>query len=76
MILPYDPLKRSIYLALPKVALALALPVILDDQRTLTLSEWIGSHTRAFAFFRGAPAMTVSNYVPGLISFRNGSSAT
>jgi hypothetical protein len=35
MILPYDPLKRSIDLALPKVALALALPLILDDQRTL-----------------------------------------
>ena len=57
MMLLYDPLKRSIDLALPKVARALALPVILDDQSALTLPEWIGSHTRAFAFFRGAPAI-------------------
>ena len=28
---------------------------------TQTLSDWIGSHTRAFAFFGGVPAMVVSD---------------
>ncbi|MBY6059811.1 hypothetical protein [Leisingera daeponensis] len=32
---------------------------------TQGLSDWIGSHVRAFAFFGGVPATVVSDYVPG-----------
>ena len=32
---------------------------------TQGLSDWIGSHTRSFAFFGGVPATVVSDYVPG-----------
>ena len=31
---------------------------------TQGLSDWIGSHTRAFVFYGGVAAMTVSDYVP------------
>ena len=34
---------------------------------TQTLPDWIGSHTRAFAFFGGVAAMVVSDYVSGHI---------
>ena len=34
---------------------------------TQGLSDWIGSHTRSFAFFGGVPAMVVCDYVPGHI---------
>ena len=34
---------------------------------TQGLGDWIGSHTRAFAFFGGVAAMTVSDYVSGHI---------
>ena len=32
-----------------------------EATRTQTLPDWIGSHTRAFAFFGGVPGMTVSD---------------
>ena len=32
---------------------------------TQGLSDWIGSHVRAFAFFGGVPQAVVSDYVPG-----------
>jgi len=34
---------------------------------TQTLPDWIGSHTRAFAFFGGVPGMVVPDYVSGHI---------
>jgi transposase len=34
---------------------------------TQGLSDWIGSHTRAFVFYGGVAAMTVPDYVPGHI---------
>lgn len=32
-----------------------------EATRTQTLPDWLGSHTRAFAFFGGVPGMTVSD---------------
>jgi transposase len=31
---------------------------------TQTLADWIGSHSRAFAFFGGIPKVVVPDYVP------------
>ncbi|HEY2546003.1 MAG TPA: hypothetical protein VGI46_08060 [Candidatus Acidoferrum sp.] len=34
---------------------------------TQSLSDWIGSHTRAFSFYNGVTAIVVPDYVPGNI---------